>query len=71
MGGGFVGAHYFVHRWKGHAIPEAPDLRRLSVQRLLADHDGRLSRLTSFAKATVEGIFSSSVAARRTPRARG
>jgi uncharacterized LabA/DUF88 family protein len=37
VGGGFVGAHYFVHRWKGHAIPEAPDLRRLSVQRLLAD----------------------------------
>lgn len=35
-GGGFVGAHYFVHRWKGHAIPEAPDLRRQSVQRLLA-----------------------------------
>ena len=35
-GGGFVGAHYFVHRWKGHAIPDAPDLRRQSVQRLLA-----------------------------------
>ncbi|MFT4623445.1 MAG: uncharacterized LabA/DUF88 family protein [Myxococcota bacterium] len=35
-GGGFVGAHYFVHRWKGHSIPDAPDLRREAVQRLLA-----------------------------------
>jgi uncharacterized LabA/DUF88 family protein len=35
-GGGFVGAHYFIHRWKGHRIPDAPDLRRQSLQRLLA-----------------------------------
>ncbi len=34
-GGGFVGAHYFIHRWKGHHIPEAPELRRLAVQRLM------------------------------------
>ena len=34
-GGGFVGAHYFIHRWKGHGIPETPDDRRQSVQRLL------------------------------------
>jgi uncharacterized LabA/DUF88 family protein len=34
-GGGFVGAHYFIHRWKGHAIPETPDARRQAVQRLL------------------------------------
>lgn len=34
-GGGFVGAHYFIHRWKGHAIPDAPEDRRQSVQRLM------------------------------------
>ena len=36
-GGGFVGAHYFIHRWKGHNIPDAPELRRQSLQRLLAN----------------------------------
>lgn len=35
-GGGFVGAHYFIHRWKGHAIPDAPEDRRQAVQRLMA-----------------------------------
>lgn len=35
-GGGFVGAHYFIHRWKGHNIPDAPELRRQAVQRLMA-----------------------------------
>lgn len=34
-GGGFVGAHYFIHRWKGHHIPEAPESRRQAVQRLI------------------------------------
>lgn len=34
-GGGFVGAHYFIHRWKGHAIPESPEERRESLQRLM------------------------------------
>lgn len=34
-GGGFVGAHYFIHRWKGHAIPDSPDERRLALQRLM------------------------------------
>lgn len=34
-GGGFVGAHYFIHRWKGHAIPDTPEGRRQAVQRLL------------------------------------
>lgn len=34
-GGGFVGAHYFIHRWKGHAIPDAPEERRQSLQRLM------------------------------------
>ena len=34
-GGGFVGAHYFIHRWKGHEIPDAPDLRRAALQRLM------------------------------------
>lgn len=37
-GGGFVGAHYFIHRWKGHHIPDAPELRRQSLQRLMAQH---------------------------------
>jgi len=37
-GGGFVGAHYFIHRWKGHQIPDAPDLRRQSLQRLMGTH---------------------------------
>ncbi len=35
-GGGFVGAHYFIHRWKGHGIPDSPDLRRQAVQRLMS-----------------------------------
>lgn len=35
-GGGFVGAHYFIHRWKGHNIPDAPELRRQGLQRLMA-----------------------------------
>jgi uncharacterized LabA/DUF88 family protein len=34
-GGGFVGAHYFIHRWKGHNIPDAPELRRQALQRLI------------------------------------
>jgi uncharacterized LabA/DUF88 family protein len=34
-GGGFVGAHYFLHRWKGHAIPDGPEARRIAVQRLM------------------------------------
>lgn len=36
-GGGFVGAHYFIHRWKGHHIPDAPELRRQSLQRLMSN----------------------------------
>ena len=35
LGGGFVGAHYFMHRWKGHGIPSGPDVRRQSCQRLI------------------------------------
>lgn len=34
-GGGFVGAHYFIHRWKGHGIPDTPETRRQAVQRLM------------------------------------
>jgi uncharacterized LabA/DUF88 family protein len=37
-GGGFVGAHYFIHRWKGHHIPDSPELRRVSLQRLMNAH---------------------------------
>lgn len=36
VGGGFVGGHYFIHRWKGRDIPDAPELRRQSLQRLMA-----------------------------------
>ena len=35
LGGGFVGAHYFIHRWKGQGIPDSPDQRRLACQRLI------------------------------------
>lgn len=38
-GGGFVGAHYFIHRWKGHSIPDAPEERRLALQRLMAANE--------------------------------
>ena len=34
-GGGFVGGHYFIHRWKGHDIPDPPELRRQALQRLI------------------------------------
>ena len=34
-GGGFVGSHYFIHRWKGHGIPDQPEQRRQAVQRLM------------------------------------
>jgi len=43
-GGGFVGAHYFIHRWKGHGIPDAPESRRLAVQRLMS-----MGRIQSYA----------------------
>lgn len=38
-GGGFVGAHYFIHRWKGHSIPDAPEERRHALQRLMQKND--------------------------------
>lgn len=34
-GGGFVGAHYFLHRWKGHAIVDDPEQRREAIERLI------------------------------------
>ncbi|MBN2799293.1 MAG: NYN domain-containing protein [Deltaproteobacteria bacterium] len=33
--GGFVGARFFLHRWKGREIPDHPELRRQSVERLV------------------------------------
>ncbi len=36
-GGGFVGAQYFIHRWKGHNIPESAEDRRLVLQRLIGE----------------------------------
>ncbi len=37
-GGGFVGAHYFIHRWKGHSIPDSSEERRQSLERLMASN---------------------------------
>ncbi|MCA9494785.1 MAG: NYN domain-containing protein, partial [Myxococcales bacterium] len=50
-GGGFVGAHYFLHRWKGHAIPDAPEARRASLQRLM--QQGRAETYTRDGKTAV------------------
>ena len=38
-GGGCVGAHYFIHRWKGHAIPDGPEERRQALQRLIQNRE--------------------------------
>jgi uncharacterized LabA/DUF88 family protein len=35
-GGGFVGAHYFLHRWRGQGLPETPIERREALERLIA-----------------------------------
>lgn len=35
-GGGFVGAQYFIHRWKGHNISDSAEDRRQALQRLIA-----------------------------------
>lgn len=37
VGGGFVGAHYFIHRWRGHGIPDDPEARRQGMERLIRD----------------------------------
>jgi hypothetical protein len=50
-GGGFVGAHYFIHRWKGHEIPEAPELRRVIMQRLI--DEGRIETYAVDGKTAV------------------
>lgn len=34
-GGGFVGAQYFLHRWRGQGVPDDPELRRQAVERLM------------------------------------
>lgn len=34
-GGGFVGAHYFIHRWRGHGIPDDAEARRRGMERLI------------------------------------
>lgn len=35
-GGGFLGAQYFLHRWRGGGLPEAPEDRRAALARLIA-----------------------------------
>jgi uncharacterized LabA/DUF88 family protein len=50
-GGGFVGAHYFLHRWKGHKIPETSDGRRQALQRLI--EEGRVETYEVDGKAAV------------------
>jgi hypothetical protein len=54
-GGGFVGAHYFVHRWKGHHIPDIPEERRQSVQRLM--DIGRAETYEVDGKTAVRALF--------------
>jgi uncharacterized LabA/DUF88 family protein len=34
-GGGFVGAQYFLHRWRGQGVSDDPELRRMAVERLM------------------------------------
>lgn len=34
--GGFVGGHYFLHRWRGQGVPESPNDRRAAVERLIS-----------------------------------
>ncbi|MCE9584217.1 MAG: hypothetical protein K8T20_17160, partial [Planctomycetes bacterium] len=35
MPGGYIGAHFFVTRWKSGRLPEVPDLRRRTLDRLV------------------------------------
>jgi len=30
-----VGAHYFIHRWRGYGLPDSPELRRQACERLM------------------------------------
>lgn len=53
-GGGFVGAHYFIHRWKGHHIPDAPELRRQALQRLMGA--GLVETYVSEGKTAVRAV---------------
>lgn len=34
-GGGFVGAHYFIHRWKANTLSDEPEWRRKACERLV------------------------------------
>ena len=56
-GGGFVGAHYFIHRWKGHHIPDTPEARRQSVQRLI--DEGRAETYEVGGKTAVRALTAS------------
>lgn len=58
-GGGFVGAHYFIHRWKGHAIPDAPESRRQAVQRLMTD--GRIETYAVDGKTALRTLAEGSI----------
>ncbi len=53
-GGGFVGAHYFVHRWRGHDLPESPDGRRIAVERLI--HAGLIETYEMQGKAALRTV---------------
>lgn len=37
MNDGYVGVHFFVTRWRSTTLPEIPDLRRRTLDRLVAD----------------------------------
>lgn len=52
--GGFVGAHYFVNRWRGHGIPDAPEDRRQACRRLMAA--GRIETYESDGKEALRSV---------------
>lgn len=35
--GGYVGVHFFVNRWRSEKLPEVPELRRRTLDRIVAD----------------------------------
>lgn len=59
-GGGFVGAHYFIHRWKGHSIPDAPEERRLALQRLM--QEGQVEAYAVDGKTALRSVLDTTAA---------
>ncbi len=53
-GGGFVGGHYFVHRWKSHDLVADADARRGALERLI--EDGRVERYEVEGKSAIRVV---------------